>query len=142
MEKLHVIRNLKEDLQIVKPTFLASAPRLWESIYQGIMANLEKAPAARRSLFYLAYSVSKNFHSASRFLRFLELDLEGRSIVTSFFVGLYQFAVLVTLFLPNLYFLTSHNLKIMLSFLYSFFSKSLLLFSSAYTCFIDLQKIF
>ena len=96
------IRNLKEDLQIVKPTFLASAPRLWESIYQGIMANLEKAPAARRSLFYLAYSVSKNFHSASRFLRFLELDLEGRSIVTSFFVGLYQFAVLVTLFLPNL----------------------------------------
>ncbi|MBP7283498.1 MAG: AMP-binding protein, partial [Leptospiraceae bacterium] len=96
------IRNLKEDLQIVKPTFLASAPRLWESIYQGIMANLEKAPAARRSLFYLAYSVSKNFHSASRFLRFLELDLEGRSSITSFFIGLYQFAVLVTLFLPNL----------------------------------------
>ena len=96
------IRNLKEDLQIVKPTFLASAPRLWESIYQGIMANLEKAPSSKRSLFYLAYSVSSNFHSALRFLKFLEIDLVGRNSVVSFFIGLYQLAVLVTLFLPNL----------------------------------------
>jgi long-chain acyl-CoA synthetase len=96
------IRNLKEDLQIVKPTFLASAPRLWESIYQGIMANLEKAPSSKRSLFYLAYTVSSNFHSALRFLTFREIDLVGRNSVVSFFIGLYQLAVLMTLFLPNL----------------------------------------
>ena len=96
------IRNLKEDLQIVKPTFLASAPRLWESIYQGIMANLEKAPSSKRSLFYLAYTVSSNFHSALRFLKFREIDLVGRNSVVSFFIGLYQLAVLMTLFLPNL----------------------------------------
>ncbi len=90
------------DLQIVQPTFMGSAPRLWESIYQGIMANLEKAPASKRSLFYLAYSISNNFHSALRFIRFLEIDLIGRNSIQSFFFGLYQFAVFLTLFIPNL----------------------------------------
>ena len=95
------IRNLKEDLQIVRPTFLASAPRLWESLYQGIMANLEKAPKINQSLFFLAYSISNHFQSAIRFLKFQEIDLDGRSIFHSAMIGIYKIAVVLVLFLPN-----------------------------------------
>ncbi|MCG9873444.1 MAG: long-chain fatty acid--CoA ligase [Leptospiraceae bacterium] len=95
------IRNLKEDLQIVRPTFLASAPRLWESLYQGIMANLEKAPKINQRLFFLAYSISNHFQSAIRFLKFQEIDLDGRSTLRSALIGIYQIAVVLVLFLPN-----------------------------------------
>lgn len=95
------IRNLKEDLQIVRPTFLASAPRLWESLYQGIMANLDKAPKINQSLFFLAYSISNHFQSAIRFLKFQEIDLDGRSIFHSAMIGIYKIAVVLVLFLPN-----------------------------------------
>jgi long-chain acyl-CoA synthetase len=95
------IRNLKEDLQIVHPTFLASAPRLWESLYQGIMANLDKAPKINQSLFFLAYSISNHFQSAIRFLKFQEIDLDGRSIFHSAMIGIYKIAVVLVLFLPN-----------------------------------------
>lgn len=95
------IRNLKEDLQIVRPTFLASAPRLWESLYQGIMANLDKAPKINQSLFFLAYSISNHFQSAFRFLKFQEIDLDGRSIFHSAMIGIYKIAVVLVLFLPN-----------------------------------------
>lgn len=35
------VRNIREDLSIVKPTFMASAPRLWESLYQGIQSRIK-----------------------------------------------------------------------------------------------------
>lgn len=95
------IRNLKEDLSIVQPTFMASAPRLWESIYQGIIANVEKSPLINKFLFHLAYTVSKSYNSALRFLKFRELDLIGRNPILSLFKGLYYFVILILLTLPN-----------------------------------------
>ncbi|NCN10742.1 MAG: long-chain fatty acid--CoA ligase [Leptospira sp.] len=95
------IRNLKEDLSTVQPTFMASAPRLWESIYQGIIANVEKSPLINKFLFHLAYTVSKSYNSALRFLKFRELDLIGRNPILSFCKALYCFVILILLTLPN-----------------------------------------
>lgn len=96
------IRNFKEDLQIVKPTFMASAPRLWESVYQGIMANIEKSSPIKKNLFKLAYLVSSNYHSAIRFLINRELKLKKRNILLSIVSGISYLLVLVLLFIPNL----------------------------------------
>ncbi|MCB1140462.1 MAG: AMP-binding protein, partial [Leptospiraceae bacterium] len=48
------VRSLREDLAAVRPTFMASAPRLWESIYSGILANVAKASTLRKALFRAA----------------------------------------------------------------------------------------
>ncbi len=81
------VRTLREDLKIVRPTFMASAPRLWESIYQGILANVSKAPAVKQNLFQLALFFSKGVNSAKRWITFQELDLEKRNPILSFIKG-------------------------------------------------------
>ncbi len=62
------VRTLREDLALVRPTFMASAPRLWESVYQGIRSNVEKAPPLRRALFALASGTAARFRHALRVL--------------------------------------------------------------------------
>jgi long-chain acyl-CoA synthetase len=87
------VRDLKDDMKKVKPTFMASAPRLWENIYNGLYARIndpKQTPGARRFLFNLAYLYSKNFHSAERFVTGKEVDYTGRNPIVSFFRGIYE----------------------------------------------------
>ncbi|MBE7439967.1 MAG: long-chain fatty acid--CoA ligase [Spirochaetales bacterium] len=58
------VRTLKEDLTIVKPTFMASAPRLWESIYAGIRSAVARGPASKRLLFRLATLLASAYYTA------------------------------------------------------------------------------
>ncbi len=95
------IRNIREDMALVKPTFMASAPRLWESIYLGIKTNVEKAPAIRRGLFNAAYFCSRHFKGAMRFLTFRELDVEGRNIIVSMFRGIFEIWRALFFLIPN-----------------------------------------
>ncbi|MBM9498652.1 long-chain fatty acid--CoA ligase [Leptospira sp. 201903071] len=77
------IRNIKEDLSIVKPTFMASAPRLWENIYQGIQSKIRSGSAVKRLLFQSAYFCALKVQRALHFLRGNRLDLKGRNIIES-----------------------------------------------------------
>lgn len=74
------VRTLRDDLAIVKPTFMASAPRLWESIYQGIRSNVDKASNVRKKLFSIATGVAGFVLSAKLRIGSLQLE-EQRSIV-------------------------------------------------------------
>ncbi len=97
------IRNLGDDLKIVKPTFMASAPRLWESIYLKIYGGVEKAPAIRRGLFTAAYFCSRHFKGAVRFLSGRQLDMNGRNPIVSLIIALFfHLPVALLTFLPNL----------------------------------------
>jgi long-chain acyl-CoA synthetase len=85
------VRDLREDLQKAKPTFMASAPRLWESLYLGIYNKIndpKMTPAIRRNLFNLAYFFSKHFHGSLRFLNNNEVDYTGRNPIESAFKAL------------------------------------------------------
>ncbi|KAB2929706.1 MAG: long-chain fatty acid--CoA ligase [Leptonema illini] len=96
------IRNIREDLAIVRPTFMASAPRLWENIYQGILAKVEGGPAVRRALFNAAYYCSRNFKGAVRFLSSRQLDTHGRNPGISLLLGLWNILRLFSFLIPNL----------------------------------------
>jgi long-chain acyl-CoA synthetase len=72
------IRHIGDDLKTVKPTVMCSAPRLWESLYQKIFANVEKAPPLRQKLFKLAYTSAVRVHRAQKFFIGQQLDIEGR----------------------------------------------------------------
>ncbi|MDH4199497.1 MAG: long-chain fatty acid--CoA ligase [Spirochaetia bacterium] len=95
------LRNLRDDMKIVKPTFMASAPRLWEKVFTGIHANIEKSSAVKKMLFHAAYFISHNFNKARRFLAGKELDTKGRNIVISFFRAIYEVIIFIVLILPE-----------------------------------------
>jgi long-chain acyl-CoA synthetase len=51
--------TLVEDLKDIRPTLAVYVPRVLEKLYEGIMAQLGKAPATKRALFNAAMAVGK-----------------------------------------------------------------------------------
>jgi long-chain acyl-CoA synthetase len=75
------LRSLAQDLATVRPTIMASAPRLWESLYLKILSNVQSAPPIKRSLFHLAYHTTRHVRRAQLFFRGQQLDIHGRGPV-------------------------------------------------------------
>jgi len=48
---------LGEDMKIIRPTILASVPRIYERVYNAIHTKLEEGPPSRHKLFTLAVNV-------------------------------------------------------------------------------------
>ena len=97
------VRDMRDDFQKCKPTFMASAPRLWESIYMGIYSKVndpKQTPPFRKALFNTAYFFSKNYHKATRFISGNEVDYEGRNLIISLFRGIFSLIQVILLFLP------------------------------------------
>jgi long-chain acyl-CoA synthetase len=97
------VRDMRDDFQKAKPNFMASAPRLWESIYTGIYAKLndpKQTPAARKKIFDAAYSLSKTFHANLRFIKGQEVDYEGRNALASFIKGIFYAISLPIIYIP------------------------------------------
>ncbi|MGH8019997.1 MAG: AMP-dependent synthetase/ligase [Opitutaceae bacterium] len=72
------IRTIGEDLKRVKPTLMGSAPRLWESLYQKILGNVMQAGPAKRTMFRIAYFLSRRLRHSAYFVEGRRLDLVGR----------------------------------------------------------------
>ncbi|MCB1190349.1 MAG: long-chain fatty acid--CoA ligase [Leptospiraceae bacterium] len=92
------VRDLRDDFAKAHPTFMASAPRLWESIYLGIYNRLNDpklTPPIRKTLFDIAYFYSKNYHGALRFLKGNEVDYVGRNPIVSLGWGLKSILALI-----------------------------------------------
>ena len=63
------LRTLGTDLQQVEPTFMGSAPRLWESLHHRIMHGIQHAHPMRRLLFHTAYALSRLYRNSLAVLR-------------------------------------------------------------------------
>lgn len=72
------IRTIGDDLKTVKPTIMASAPRLWENLYLKIYANVAGSSPIKRTLFHFAYESTRRVQRARRFFMGQELDLIDR----------------------------------------------------------------
>jgi len=57
-------KDLMEDFIRAKPTLMASAPRLWEQIYQKLRERIDKTEAFNRELFDLSYGIKQRLHRA------------------------------------------------------------------------------
>lgn len=82
------LRHLGEDLKTVRPTIMASAPRLWEGLYQRVISGVQKAPPLRRGLFRAARSTADAVRRARSFFTRQELDLSGRSTIETALLAL------------------------------------------------------
>jgi len=73
------IRNLGEDMRNVEPTFMASAPRLWEKLHERIIKNVRDSHPVRRALFHIAYFLAKQYKDSIYFLSNKGLKLKPQS---------------------------------------------------------------
>jgi len=96
------LRHLGDDLKTVRPTIMASAPRLWEGLYQRVMSGVQKAPPLRRGLFRAARSSADAVRRARSFFTGQELDLSGRSLIVTALLALWHAFTWVLLILPSL----------------------------------------
>jgi len=55
------IINLAEDMRNVEPTFMASAPRIWEKLHEKILKNIKNSHWMRQILFHIAYYLAKQY---------------------------------------------------------------------------------
>lgn len=65
-------RTLGDDLKQVEPTFMGSAPRLWESLHHRILHGVRQAHPMRRALFHTALFLGTHYHEARFHLRGLD----------------------------------------------------------------------
>jgi long-chain acyl-CoA synthetase len=96
------LRNLGEDLKSVCPTIMASAPRLWEGLYQRVISGVEKAPPLRRALFRAARISAHAVRTARSFFTGQEIDLSGRSAVEALVMALRHAVAWVVFIVPSL----------------------------------------
>lgn len=93
------LRTLADDLKSVKPTIMASAPRLWENLYLKILKNVRESHWIRRQLFRAAYFSSRMVKGSVFFFQGKEMDLVDRSVGQSLvkaFTGILK----ISFFLP------------------------------------------
>lgn len=98
------VKNLKADIQTVKPTFMASAPRLWESIYNGVMARVAEGSPLRRGLFRAAVTLSHIYRQALREIQGQNLHILPQGFVPRLASIMISLLTVLTIFLPALLF--------------------------------------
>jgi long-chain acyl-CoA synthetase len=63
------VRHLADDMLAVEPTFMGSAPRLWETLHDRILKNVRHSHPVRRGLFAIAHWLSRYYHRSLFYLK-------------------------------------------------------------------------
>jgi long-chain acyl-CoA synthetase len=95
------LRMIGEDLRKARPTWMASAPRLWEGLYNRILQNVAQSSAMKQALFRAAYHCSREYESALFVLTGRKLDLRGRTVSESLAVGVTSLGKLLLYAVPR-----------------------------------------
>jgi long-chain acyl-CoA synthetase len=67
---------LGEDMRNVEPTFMASAPRLWEKLHERIIKNIKASHPVRQILFHIAYFLSRQYKESEYFITNKKLKMK------------------------------------------------------------------
>ena len=96
------IKDLKDDFVRDKPTFMGSAPRMWENIYHSLRERVDKTDGLNRFLFNTAYDIKRELHRSMNAVQGLELSQPG-SIFERAIRTVTSAARAATLYLPDKY---------------------------------------
>ena len=92
------VRQLKNDMQEVRPTIFPVAPRLLEKLHTGIQTSVSKSSLIKKTLFHAACASANQFNKADVFLKRKELRLKKRNIfftLTLFIYNLIRWIVFI-----------------------------------------------
>jgi long-chain acyl-CoA synthetase len=70
------IRTLAEDMKNVEPTFMGSAPRLWEKLHDRILKSIRESHPMRRLLFRMAYFLARQYKDSVYFMKGKKLKVK------------------------------------------------------------------
>ncbi len=62
------ILHLGDDMRNVEPTFMASAPRLWEKLHERIMKSIRASHPMRQILFHIAHFLARQYKNSEYFI--------------------------------------------------------------------------
>jgi long-chain acyl-CoA synthetase len=82
------IRNIKKDFKIHSPHYMASVPRIWESIYESAQEQFESQPPRKRQFVFTCLDWSQKFIAARRLWLGLSLENLKPSLLTRVMAGL------------------------------------------------------
>jgi long-chain acyl-CoA synthetase len=68
------IRHLKKDLEVYRPHYMASVPRLWESLYEGIQKLFRSQSPGQQRLIGFFFAVSERYIVSKRTASGLNLN--------------------------------------------------------------------
>ncbi|MFI0347471.1 MAG: AMP-dependent synthetase/ligase [Chthoniobacterales bacterium] len=118
-------RHLSHDFQKVKPTVMASAPRLWEALYEKIIATITKQSFFKKNLFYAALTSAHHVRTAKEFFQGQVLNVRRRNLIQfillamghalKWFVAIMPFLLLNRLLLKKIQTLVGGSLKATIS---------------------------
>jgi long-chain acyl-CoA synthetase len=74
------IRHIKKDMQTYPPRFMASVPRLWESLYEGIQKQFREQPEGKQKLVQRFFGISDRYIKARRIVQRLDIENLNPSI--------------------------------------------------------------
>lgn len=75
------IINLGDDMRNVEPTFMASAPRLWEKLHERILQNIKASHPMRQILFHIAYFLAKHYTASVYYINNKHLKMQPESML-------------------------------------------------------------
>ncbi len=85
------------DMAKVKPTWMASVPRIWELLRNGIYQNIKSEGGIKKALFLFFVAVGKAHSKASNLVHGLVPQFKKRSRVLDFLAGIVPFILLYPL---------------------------------------------
>jgi long-chain acyl-CoA synthetase len=97
------IKDLMEDFIRVKPTLMASAPRLWEQVYHKLHERIEKTEALNRELFGISYKIKQNLHRATNSLLGNTTETEEKGLLENVVDKAKSLVQIGILKLPDMY---------------------------------------
>ena len=74
------ILTLGEDMRNVEPTFMASAPRLWEKLHERILKNIKSSHPVRQILFHIAYFLARQYKNSEYFITDKKLKMSQQPL--------------------------------------------------------------
>jgi len=79
---------LLEDMQSIEPTWMASVPRIWESVRDGVYRKVNSDGDVRKALFQFFVSVGGAWNLSIRMVRGQMARFKRRNRLLDFFVGI------------------------------------------------------
>lgn len=79
---------LLADMQLIKPTWMASVPRIWESVRDGIYRKVNREGGVKKALFLFFVSVGAVWKSSVQMVRGQMARFRKRSRLLDFVIGI------------------------------------------------------
>lgn len=91
------INNLRQDLLDFKPTTMPSVPRIWESLYNGIISKIKKESPAKQKIFYFFLKIGEIWHKYRCILGGYDFQIEKKNFFKDILDRLIALVILIAI---------------------------------------------